>query len=442
MQTQKLHSIKTEGLFIISVFILFLALPASADRLLYHQPTKDILPNGLTFIHQLDDSSATSVIQILIHGGKRREPAGKEGLAFLATRLCLDLPDQQILQQLMNQATNRTFLCRHDFSVIKISCLSGNLEEAIKLTTKILKDPLVSGLRIERIKEFMNHFRKLQEDEPINVAHTAAMDNLFAGSSYAGSTYGTEQSLKNIKKRDVEDFLDSYVRAGNMIVVVSTDMEKEKTLRIMQPYLEMFREGKPPEAGPVSFAPAGKPSVSLEKDTQQTLVYEAFPLPGIFQKNYVLSLMLENLLGKGMNSRLWPLRTEKRLAYIVNSRAFQMKEGGMLEAYLETDQTKKEMAVEGLKETVEDIFGNGISAEELSVTKVHTKGTVIRENETKDAKTYNLAVMEALGLGYDFLNRMLTEIDAVTLDEFNAFVRDVLNPEKVVAVTVGPNRKP
>jgi zinc protease len=430
------------GLFVFVSFSVQ-AIPSSENYLLKNQPSMDILSNGLTFIYQKDDSSATSVVQIFIRGGKRREPEGKAGVAFLTTRLCLELPDQQLLQRLMNQAMNRTYLCRDDFSVIKISCLSGNLEEATKLITQILKDPLISGLRIERIKEFMNHYRKLQEDEPINNAHTVALDTLFFGSPYAGSTFGTEQSLKDIKKRDVENYHNTCVRAGNMIVAVSTDLEKEKALRIVQPYFEEFPEGKLSEADPISFSPAENTNVFLEKDAQQTLVYMAFPLPKISQKNYVFSMMLENLLGKGVNSKLWSLRTEKKLAaYIVDSRAFLMREGGMLEAYLETDQTKKEMAVAELKKTVQDLYKNGISSEEFSVTKVHSKGTALRENETKDARTHNLAFMEALGLGYDFLNRVLAEIDATTLPEFNAFIRNVLNPEKAVTITVGPSQQP
>ncbi len=424
----------------LSITLAFPVFAAYGDGLLRNLSTKETLSNGLILIYQQDDSSATSVLQILMLGGKRREPKGKEGVAFLTTRLCLDLPDQQLLQQLMNQATNRTFICRPDFSLIKISCLSANLEEAVKLTAQILADPLISSVRIERIKEFMNHYRKLQDDEPINAAHSAATDNLFFGSAYAGPVYGTERSLKGIKKKDVENYYNACVAGSNMIVVISTDLEKEQTMSMVRPYFEKLPHGERSEAPPVSFTPAEESSLSLEKDAQQTLVYTAFPLPGISKKNYILSTMLENLLGKGMNSRLWSLRTEQKLAYIVNSRAFLMKDGGILEAYLETDQTKKDRAAEELDKTLRDLYRNGISAEELGITKVQSKGTVLRENETKDEKTYNLAYLEALGLGHDFLNGLLAEIDAITQEEFNAFIRDVLNPEKAVTITVGPSR--
>lgn len=435
-------------IFLIPVMLLgtlslgFLSLPESANALLKNQPEKEILSNGLTFIYHKDDSSPTSVVHVLMRGGKRLETSGKEGVAFLTTRLCLELPSQQVLQRLMNQATHTSFFCRHDFSAIKISCLSENLEEAIKLSTQILKKPLFSGLRIGRIKENMNHYKKLEEDHPLNVAHTAASEIFFHKTPYAGPTYGTEGSLKKVKKQDIERYYKESVKAGNMIVSISTDLEKEKTLGFVQQHFEDFPEDKPVEPVPISLLPVEEKMLNLEKDTQQTLVYAAFPLPKISERKFILATMLQNLLGKGVNSKLWPLRTEKKLAYIVDARAFLMTEGGMLETFLETDQTKKDLAITELQETIQDLYQNGISSEELGITKIHSKGMAIRENETKDTKAFNLAAMEALGLGYDFLNRMLAEIDATTLEEFNAFIRDVLNQEKALMITVGPTQLP
>jgi zinc protease len=415
-----------------------LAVPSSSEILLENRPEKQTLANGLSIIYQKDESSAISVVQILIEGGKSREPRGKEGLAFLTTRLCLELPDQTVLQKIMSQATRISMVCREDFSIIQISCLSENLEESIGVNTKIFKDPLFSGLRINRIKEMMDHLRKQQNDEPINTAHEAALNMLFQDTSYAGSTYGSEENLKKLKKKDVESFYDDTFRAGNMIVAISTDLDKDTALRILQPYFAEFTAGESPESEPISVSPVKEKTRFIEKDNQQSLVYLAFPLPKISPRNYILATMLQDLLGKGVGSKLWPLRTDKKLAYIVNARAFMMKEGGILEAYLETDKAKTQVAIQELKKTIQGLYENGVSAEEFDITKAQSRGADLRENETKDEKTYSMATMEALGLGYDFLVRILSEFEKTTIEEFNAFIRDVLNPEKAVEIIVGP----
>jgi predicted Zn-dependent peptidase len=436
----KRKTFSVAALLLSALSLGFFSFPESAEVLLKNQPEKVVLANGLRFIYQKDDSSATSFVHILMKGGKRLEPEGKEGLTFLTTRLCLELPSQQMLQQLMNQATHTSFYCRHDFSVIKISCLSENLEEAIELSTQILKEPLFSGLRIGRLKENMEHYKKLDEDHPLNVAHNAALGIFFHETPYARLTYGTKETLKKIKKKDIERHYEESVKAKNMVVTISTDLEKEKTLGIVQQHFEDFPEGEPIEPTAISFSSKQDKRLDIEKDTQQTLVYAAYPLPKISERSVILATMLQNHLGKGVNSELWSLRTEKKLAYIVDARAFLMRDAGILEAFLETDQTKKDMAITELQKAIQDLYQNGISQEELGITKAHSKGMAIRESETKDTKAFNLASMEALDLGYDFLNKVLVEIDATTLEEFNAFIRDVLDPEKAVMITVGPSQ--
>ncbi len=427
----------TRWLFLFCVLCL-MTLPVSAEMLLKNPPEKISLSNGLTLIYCKDDASATSVVQILIRGGRRREPQGKQGLAFLTTRLCLELPNQRSLEKMMNQATQISMFCRHDFSLVKISCLSENLEEAIKLCTQILQKPLFSGMRIGRVKESMEHQRKQLDDEPINVAHTAALDTLFNQTSYAGSDYGSEESLKAIKKKDIESFYKAFVIAGNMVVAISSDLEKENVINILKPYFERFPLGNPSDPEPISFLPSENKSLFLEKDTQQSLVYLAFPLPVVSRRTYILAYMLENLLGKGVNSKLWPLRTEEKLAYVVNARSFVMMEGGMLEAYLETDHTKQDTAMESLNKIIQGLSKEGISSEEFEITKTHFKGSFIRESETKDFKTQTLVTLEALGLGHDFLNRILSETDVTSLEEFNGYIKDVLNLDKAVKIIVGP----
>lgn len=443
-QKTRMNRLRKKKFFQSAVWLICLAAflqPAfltASENLLNNQPEEAVLSNGLKLIYHEDDASPTSVVQILIRGGRRREPAGKQGLAFLTTRLCLEFPNQRSIQQMMNQATRTSMFCRHDFTLIRISCLSENLEDAIKLSTQILKKPLFSGLRIERIKELMNHQRKQLDDELINVAHTAALDALFAETSYAGSDYGTEDSLENIKKKDIETFYDDYAVAGNMVVAVSTDLQKESAIEIMRPYFEEFPAGKPPDPETISFSPSEERSQFIEKDTQQSMVYLAFPLPKVSSRNYILTIMLENLLGKGVNSKLWPLRADEKLAYIVNAQSFVMREGGILEAYLETDQKKIGTAMEALKKIIRNLSEEGIPGEELEITKIHSKGSFMRESETKDDKTYNLVAFEALGLGYEFLNEVLSEMDATSLDEFNAFMKDVLNLDRAVEIIVGP----
>ncbi len=392
-------------------------------------PPKQLsLENGLTYIYQKDVSSAVTVVQVLIRAGKRDEPKGKEGLAYLTTRLAIAIPDQRKVQDLMDQATRLTMDSKSDYSFINISCLSENLDDSLETMTKIMRDPLFSGLKIDGIKKQMNRRRESAEDDSIQVAHDACFEIFFKDTPYGSSMFGTEESVKAIKKKDIENFYKSHFVARNMVVVCTSNLEEEEISKLVEKYFIKFPAGTLSEPEPLTINPPSEKSHSLERDTEQTLASYAFPLPRINARNLILAYMLENLLGKGFNSRLWPLRQKEKLAYLVNSRANQLKEGGFIEAYLETENSKKDLAMDALNKVLLELYEEGVSEKELQVTKTNSKANFLRNNETKNVRSITIAYFEALGVGYDFINRYFSEIDATSLEEFNAYIKEMLNP--------------
>jgi predicted Zn-dependent peptidase len=188
----------------ISLLALTLApiISGQTPSLSRNLPEEEFLSNGLKLIYQKDTSSAITVLQILVLGGKGTEPEGKDGLAYLTARLALEIPDRGKIQAMMIQASRTSVMSYGDYSLINIRCLSEHLEETLKITTQIMLKPLFSGLRIDFIKKQMTYQRKRQEDDSINVGHNALLEKLFANTSLAGSVFGSEESLKAIKKKD------------------------------------------------------------------------------------------------------------------------------------------------------------------------------------------------------------------------------------------------
>jgi predicted Zn-dependent peptidase len=436
-----------KALFIIvalTCFLLSTLFPAflyQESSLAKIQTQKKPLENGLTLIYQKDASSAITVIQILIGGGMKADPEDKQGLAYLTTRLVLEIPDDITAQNMMSQASQVYLMCLGDYSLINVTSLSENLDETLKTVSEIIRDPLFSAIRIDHIKKQMGYRKKMQEDDAINVGRNAALERFFAGTGYGGSVLGSEKSLKSIKKKDIKRFYETHFKAGNMVVAAISDMEEEALSGILERYFNPFPAGKVAEPETLAISPSEEDDIFIEKDTQQYFVSIAYPLPEATTQNYTLAYMVENLLGKGLNSRLWFLRTQEKLAYNVNSHLTQMKYGGMLEAYLETDKEKKEAAVKALRKVLTDLYEDGITEEEFEVTKTFSKASFLRENETKTTRARNLVSFEALGFGFTFLERLSAEMEAVSLEEINAFLKDIFDPAKGLEIIVGPKEE-
>jgi predicted Zn-dependent peptidase len=401
-------------------------------------PKKTVWPNGLTVVYQKDSSSPTTVLHIVIKGGKAAQPEGREGVAYLTTRLLLEIPNRRKVQDLMTLGSRFSMLCKLDYARINIACLSENLEETLDAVTEIAFRPLFSGLRISNIKKHMIHMKEREEDDSKTVGHHTHIEKFFANTVLGSPLLGREESLKNIKKKDIELFYRTQFVADNTILVVCTDLEEEKLMEIVHKYFDKFPAGKAPEIQKTSPSVPKEKEVFIPKDTKQSFVSLAFPLPELTQKNFALAFMLENLLGRGVGSKLWPLRAKKKLAYEIDAKVTHTKTGGILEVYLETDNRKKDMALEELKNICQTLFEHGITEEELQATKVSSKTHFVRGNETKEIRVQNFDFFEASGLGIKFASRFLQEIEQITLADLNDYITSVLSPVKRTAVVIGP----
>jgi len=403
---------------------------------------KIVLENGLTAIYEKDISSKVSIFQIFIKGGKRAEPEGKAGLAYLTTRLAIEIPDQNKLQALMDQATHLYIACTEEYSLVTIASLSENLENTLKITSQILGKPLFSNIRIERIKEQMTRSRKMELDEPAIAAHYTFADIFMAGTPFAGQIYGSETSLRSIKKKDIRSFYENHFLTGNMVFSISTDLEKQIILDLIKKFFGDFHGGKLPGPKLLSFSPISEAKEQfIDKDSTQAHISAGYLLPQLSPRNYLLATLAANLLGKGVGSRLWPLRSEKKLAYNVYSRATYFSAGGILEAFIETENTKQDTALDSFIRVLDELYSEGVTEEELNMTKSYSKALFLRNNETKESRALTRGNFEIIGLGCSYFEKFINEINTVSAEEINTFIRKVLAPEKRVQVISGPKKE-
>ncbi len=402
------------------------------------RPEKFTLTTGLPCVYQKDKSSPTTVVGLFAPGGKSAVPKALDGLAYLATRLTLEIPDEGKVQDLMSQATRLSVLCSEDFSAVLIECLSENLEEALRVAGKIIQDPLITSLRIGRTKEMMKLYGRSEEDESTIAAHNAVMKAFFDGNGCGTAVYGTEESLRAIDRKDALAFYRRFFTKPNLFFCVGTDLEKEPVRALLEKYFAKFPDG---EAGGIAPAPPALPSnrkIVLPKDTKQTYISRAFALPAPDAPNQAKGYLLETLLGKGPGSRLWGLRMTEKLAYNVDAHVTWTKSSGILEAYLETENAKSPRASEALDRTLAGLQDKGITEEELRTTRTMAKAQLLRATEGKAPRVRILGLFEVLGLGHGHLAGLFEAIDDVTLEDMNAYIREALAPERALKVTIGP----
>ncbi len=420
------------------ILVVSVYLKGESYNLWETNPVEIIVENGAKVLFEKDASSSLTVIQFFFKGGKLAEPQNKEGLSYITTRLVLEIPDRQKAQDFMLQATKFRMHSENDYSVVVVSCLSEKLEESLSLISKIMLNPIFSTIRIKNIKENMLNRKKIEQDINRNIAFQNIMNTLFQNTKYQGSVYGSEESLKKINRKDIVDFYEKYFTAGNTVISVSSDLDQKAIINHLNQYFSQLRKGSGFVQTEFALSPIETKSVHITRETKQTLISFGYRLPQIDQKNFVLSMMFENLLGNGIDSKLWPLRKEKMLAYNVSADVSHFKYGGMLEVLLETENSKKDKALEALNVVLEKLYTEGIQLEDLDTAKVFTKSSFLRSNETKRARTATRAFLAVMNLEFDSFENIFTEIDSIKLEEMNSYIQKILDKKNRMIVTIGP----
>ena len=284
---------------------------------------------GLTWIFRKDTSSALTCLLLLIRGGTGADPAGKAGLAYLTTRSAIDIPDEGKVRDIMVQSTRLTVAGLEDATLVSVQCLSENLEDALKTVTRILKDPLLSGLRIDIIKENMRHQGKTELDDSVRAGRAEAKRAFFGPEGYGGPVWGTDETLKAIRKKDVADFYKSRFTLSNMLLSVSSDLEEAAVARLVGKYFSGFPSGPRPGG---SYRPRRGSRRSAASSGSRT---RSRPISVFISRcrprargPMLWPVLAEDMLGGGVGSALWPLRSRDQLAYTVDSSIFHCRRRG------------------------------------------------------------------------------------------------------------------
>ncbi len=411
---------------------------AEASWLLGREPVTYALDNGLRVILQQDGAAPITVMQLLVRSGDRDDPPGLSGLAYLTARLCLEIPDQTRLQQLMDHGSSFSLAVGGDYSLVTVRSLSRFLDPTLAVLAVMMGDPLFSDLRIDGIKRLMRLLQKMEADDPVAFMRKVVASSFYAMAAYGAARFGDEGSLTRIDRKDIQSFFRLHYPAGNMVLVVVSDLDKAEIMPLIARQMGRIPAGQRPPSRPVGLRRPGQPAMDVERQAAQALVSFSMPLPELTADNYVMASLLETWLGKGIGSRLWSLRSQKDLAYGLTAEVQPNREAMLLSVFLKTGEQRRAEAQAQLRLLLKSACEEGVSQAELAAAKAYMRADFWRDNETRERRAGFLAFLEGCGLSFRLAGDFVARLDRIGLEEFNGFLRTWLAPERWFALSIGP----
>jgi len=429
---------------LIALFVLSLsALPAQATMV----PMRSVLNNGLVLLTSEQRALPMVAIELMIDAGSRHEAANQAGLANLTSKLLTYGTSRRSALQISETL---------DF--IGASLSSGAGENVASLSMTILKKDLATGLEllaeiltsstfpqdeIDRQKQAIIAAIRAQEEDPGTVAGRAFAAALFPQSAYGRPVEGTEASVKSLQGRSLKDFFTRFYRPNRSIISVVGDVSEREISQALNQALRNWSKGmtSPPPAAPNQIGPPQM--LRINKDlTQANIILGHAGVPRRHPDYYAIQVMNYILGGGGFSSRAMDsIRNERGLAYSVYSYFGADQSHGSFQFVMQTKSESAGEAIRLAQDEIRKLREQPVSEQELSDAKNYLTGSFPLRFDTNRQVAGFLGQVELFGLGLDFPNRYGELIGKVSRDDVLRVAKQFLQPEKLITVIVGDQKK-
>jgi zinc protease len=410
-------------------------------------PKRSVLDNGIVLLTSEQRALPMVSIELLIDAGSRYDAANQAGQAYLASKLLSYGTKRrgalQISETLDFIGASLETGCGQEAATISMTLLKKDLATGLDLLADVLTSSTFPQAEIERQKQAIVASIRAKQEDPSAVAQQRFSAVLFPDSPYGRPVEGAEASVKALSQRGLQEFFARHYRPNRTIVSVVGDVSEEEISRALAQAFRAWQKGAP---GAEFAAPAkigASQTVRVQKDlTQAHIILGHIGLPRSHPDYYALQVMNYILGGGGFSSRAMDsIRNERGLAYSVYTFFGANKSSGYFEFVM---QTKNETAEEAIRLALQEMGrmrDEPVSEEELSDAKNYMTGSFPLRFDTNSRVANFLAQVEFFGLGLDYPDRYGEIIGKVTRADVQRVAKLYLQPDKIVTVIIGNQKK-
>ncbi len=309
---------------------------------------------------------------------------------------------------------------------------SNKLELWMSLESERFLEPVFREFYKE--KDVILEERRLRVDNsPIGKMVEALLDKAYTVHPYKRPTIGYEQDIRNLTRKDVQQFFDTYYVPSNITIALVGDVNPKQVKELAQAYFGRFKaKPSPPKLKAVEPKQTEVREVELKLPSQPWYL-EAYHRPAITHPDNVIYGLIGSLLSDGRTSRLYSSLVEKQ-QLALNAQGFSGFPGDkypnlMLFYALTAPNRTVEQVATGLRAEIEKLKTEPVSAIELERVKTQAKAGLLRSLDSNSGMAQLLMEYEVKTGSWRNLFKELERLDAVTAADVQRVAVATFKPE-------------
>jgi len=404
--------------------------------------TKSTLPNGLRIVTERIESVKSVSVGIWVKTGGRHETAKQAGIThflehmlFKGTkkRSSFDIAlSMEAVGGYLNAFTSSEYTCYYS------RCLNTQLDRALDVLSDMVLNSSFPEEEIEKEKKVVIEEMKMYRDSPDDYLFEEFNSKIFEGHELGRPVLGYEETVSDFSRQDLYDYMSDRYYPGNLLVSVAGNVDHERVVKLVTGYFEKLeaQDHKEEEQPLPAFK---KENVSLTKAIEQThYIYGRRGMNFDHEDKYLL-LLANTVLGGGMSSRLHQNVREK-YGYCYSIQTFNQSytDTGLWGIYVGTDKEYVDHVRELIQKELQIMQDELVPEKELAEAKSQLKGKLLLSQESTSNRMTRLAKSELYFGRFVTLDELVENIDSVTSEEIQRFVKDFFNQEDFMEAILRP----
>lgn len=406
---------------------------------------KTVLENGIRVVTERIDYVRSISIGVWIDVGSRDERGDQAGASHFIEHMLFKGTKKRSAREIasslesvggsLNAFTGREHTCY--FARV----LDENIDIALDVLSDILKNPLFHPSHLEKEREVILSEIKELEDSPADLVHDLLMNAMWKDNPLGRSIIGSAHSVSRLSRNKLIDFMKENYTSSRVVIAASGNFRhKELVNKIKRKFKFSKNNYHVWESQiPLQIKPAREVTKRKTAQTHISLGVPTFPYR---DKRRYAALVMSNILGGGMSSRLFQsIREKMGLVYSIYTFLDFFEDSGIFGTYMGTHQSNTQRVIELVLKEIRKLRRDNISSKELSHAKYQLKGNLLLSLESTFNRMNRLARYELLLQDYFDLDQTIRSINKIKANDVIEVAFDFFGSEKLSAVALGPIAK-
>ena len=402
------------------------------------------LDSGVRLILNSMDSVRSVSIGIWCNNGSVNENDDEQGIShFIEHMLFKGTKTRdhfQIVNEIdklggqMNAFTSKECTCFY------VKCLDEHFRATAEVLTDMICNPTFPADELEKEKGVIIEEINMNIDDPDDVAFDILEDNVYCGMGMSHPVLGTKETVSSFTHDKLDEYYFDHYTRDEIIVSIAGSFDRNEVIEYFEDKFYNLK-GHREFITDKNISPASNGRyIEVTKDIEQAHIAMGIRLfPAEDPRRYPMMLLC-NLLGGGMSSRLMQnVRVKKGLAYSVYSMTGFYSHTGLFVICAGVAKNKVDEALEAIKEELDRLKGDDISAEEFQSSKEQLKSSFIFGQESvQNLMIYNGRNLLTYGRCIT-PSEVLNMLDDITLEDINDVKKEICNYDEFNIINVTGN---